>query len=277
MKNIDNYLTLDYYYIFMFEARLSQSGQLRKIIEAVKDIINDANFECSSSGIYLQAIDQSHVSLVSLFLKPENFEIFNCEKSITLGVNLSSLYKILKCASNEDSVTISCKDSLDKLSLVFESPSNDRVSEFQLKLIRINNEQLGIPEAEYPNKVSLTSNEYKRICSDMSVIGDTIQIEISKIGTKFEIEGDIGKGSITLRQILQTEDMEDNKVIENKETIKMTFALRYLNIFSKASPLCDRVTLRLAREMPLQLEFKINQTGYIRYYLAPKIDNNFDS
>ena len=38
----------------MFEAKLGQSGQIKKLIEAVKDIVSDANLECNENGISLQ-------------------------------------------------------------------------------------------------------------------------------------------------------------------------------------------------------------------------------
>ena len=38
----------------MFEAKLSQSGQIKKLIEAIKDIVSDANLECNENGISLQ-------------------------------------------------------------------------------------------------------------------------------------------------------------------------------------------------------------------------------
>jgi proliferating cell nuclear antigen len=246
----------------MFELRLNQSGQLKKIIEAIKDIVCDVNFDCNSQGLSLQAMDQAHVSLVTLILRPEAFEFFRCDKSITLGINLLSLYKILKCASGEDSVTISCKENLEILSFLFESPTNDKISEFQLKLIHINSEQLGIPDTDYPTVEYITSIDYRRICSDLSILGDTIQIEISKIGIKFEIEGDIGKGSIILRRSIKG-DNEESVNFLNSENIKMTFALRYLNNFSKATPLSDKIILKMGKDMPLQLEFKI---GSARLY-----------
>ena len=257
----------------MFELRLNQSGQLKKIVEAIKDIVCDVNLDCNHQGLSLQAMDQAHVSLVTLFLKPEAFEYFRCNKSIKLGINLLSLYKILKCSSNEDSVTISCKNNLEILSLLFESTANDRISEFQLKLIHINAEQLGIPDTHYPIIEYITSAEYKRICSDLSILGDTIQIEISKLGIKFEIEGDIGKGSIILRRSKTNNDNEESGNFLSGESIKMTFALRYLNNFSKATPLCDKIILKMGKDMPLQLEFKIGSNGCIRYYLAPKMDD----
>lgn len=34
----------------MFEARLVQGSLLKKIIDAIKDIVTEANFDCSSTG-----------------------------------------------------------------------------------------------------------------------------------------------------------------------------------------------------------------------------------
>lgn len=72
----------------MFEARLVSSGIIKKILDAVKDLLNDASFDCSESGIQLQAMDTSHVSLVSLNLKSDGFDKYRCDRSLTMGVNL---------------------------------------------------------------------------------------------------------------------------------------------------------------------------------------------
>ena len=50
----------------MFEARLLQGSLLKKILESIKDLVTEANFDCNSSGISLQAMDSSHVSLVAM-------------------------------------------------------------------------------------------------------------------------------------------------------------------------------------------------------------------
>ena len=51
-----------------------------------------------------------------------------------------------------------------------------------------------------------------------------------------------------------------------------TFALRYLNFFTKATPLSESVSLHLAKEVPLMVEYKLSGSGYLRFFLAPKID-----
>jgi proliferating cell nuclear antigen len=255
----------------MFEAKLSQSGQIKKLIEAVKDIVSDANLECNENGISLQAMDSSHVSLVSLIIPSDDFDVFKCEKPITLGLNLNSFYKILKCSSNDDSIFISSSEISDILIIIFESINNDRISEFELKLIKIDTEPLGIPETQYSATISITSSEYRRISSEMITLGDTMQIGISKEGIKFEVEGDIGKATVFLKQ-MEKEYEGDGVKINISEPVKMGFALRYLNSFSKATPLCEKITLKLCKDFPLQLEFKVIKSGFIRFYLAPKYE-----
>lgn len=216
-------------------------------------------------------MDSSHVSLVSLIIPSDDFDVFKCEKPITLGLNLNSFYKILKCSSNDDSIFISSSDISDILIIIFESINNDRISEFELKLIKIDTEPLGIPETEYSATISITSSEYRRISSEMITLGDTIQIGISKEGIKFEVEGDIGKAMVFLKQ-MEKENEGDVVKINISEPVKMGFALRYLNSFSKATPLCEKITLKLCKDFPLQLEFKVIKSGFVRFYLAPKYE-----
>lgn len=107
----------------MFEARLPQGNVLKKVLEAIKDLVPNANWDCGSNGLTVQAMDSSHVSLVSLSLSADGFEPYRCDRNITLGMDTGTLSKILKCASNDDSITIRAEDSGDTVSFVFESPS----------------------------------------------------------------------------------------------------------------------------------------------------------
>lgn len=66
---------------------------------------------------------------------------------------------------------------------------------------------------------------------------------------------------------------EENTTIELQEPVSLNFALRYLTTFSKATSLSDKVKLSMAKDVPLVVEYPIEGMGYIRYYLAPKIDD----
>ena len=69
-------------------------------------------------------------------------------------------------------------------------------------------------------------------------------------------------------------NIDDKVVISLEETVTQTFSLRYLNNFTKATSLCDQVHLRMGNDVPLEVEYGIGDFGSLRYYLAPKIDDD---
>ena len=50
----------------MFEAHLEDGSILKRIVESIKDLVTDVNIDVSPQGMTLQAMDSSHVALVSL-------------------------------------------------------------------------------------------------------------------------------------------------------------------------------------------------------------------
>ena len=99
----------------MFEARLSEAALLKKLLEAVKELVTDANFDCSATGFQLQAMDSSHVSLVSLSLRSDGFEHFRCDRNLSMGMNLNNMAKMLKCAGNDDVITMKVRRAHSRL------------------------------------------------------------------------------------------------------------------------------------------------------------------
>jgi proliferating cell nuclear antigen len=245
-----------------------------QVLEATRELITEANFEVNSSGMTLQAMDSSHVSLVALLLRADGFEFFRCDRSLSMGMNLNNMNKMLKCANNEDIITIRAEDGADVVSFVFESPGGERVSEFELKLMDITTENLGIPDTEYSATVKMSSTEFQRICKDLSSIGDTVEISVTKDGIKFSTVGDIGAANVICRQNSTADRQEEQTVIDLVEPVALTFALRYLNSFTKATSLSSAVIIKLSRELPVVVEYKIVDMGFVRYYLAPKIDED---
>ena len=176
---------------------MTEGGMLKKITEAMKDLVTEANFDCSATGISLQAMDSSHVSLVALLLRADGFDHFRCDRNISLGINLGSMGKVLKCCNNDDIVTLKAEDTNDAMTFMFGAPhgawpawtscqpspigahrrprpccdaenqSQDRISDFELKLMDIDSEHLGIPDTEYKCQIKMPASEFQRICRDL--------------------------------------------------------------------------------------------------------------
>ncbi|KAH0544158.1 DNA polymerase delta processivity factor [Glutinoglossum americanum] len=254
----------------LLEARLEQALLLKRVVEAIKDLVQDCNFDCNDSGIALQAMDNSHVALVSMMLKAEAFSPYRCDRNIALGINLTSLTKVLRCAQNDDILTLKAEDAPDIVNLTFESSESDRISEYDIKLMDIDQEHLGIPETEYAATISMPSAEFQRICRDLMALSESVSIEATKEGVKFSCIGDIGNGSVTLRNHANVEKPELNMEIELTEPVALTFSLKYLVNFCKATALSGTVKLCLSNEVPLLVEYGLAGSSYLRFYLAPK-------
>jgi proliferating cell nuclear antigen len=220
--------------------------------------------------------------------------------------------KMLKCAGNDDAITMKADDAGDVVAFLFESPGTSfegatdsrsvakdgrrrraslkdewltmkddddvytgasKISDFELKLMDIDSEHLGIPDTEYEVSIKMPSAEFRRICTDLSSIGDTVNIAVSKDGVKFSTTGDIGDANITLRSN-GADSKEEFVSIELNEPVNLTFALRYLNSFTKATPLSEQVSIRLSAQLPIVVQYIIDDIGYVSYYLAPKIEDD---
>jgi proliferating cell nuclear antigen len=83
--------------IFFFTLHM-QGSLLKKVVDAIKELCTEVNWEVSSQGLSMQAMDSSHVCLVALTILKEGFQHYRCDRPLTLGINLANLAKILKCA-----------------------------------------------------------------------------------------------------------------------------------------------------------------------------------
>jgi proliferating cell nuclear antigen len=98
-----------------------------------------------------------------------------------------------------------------------------------------------------------------------------VGIEATKEGVRFSCQGDIGNGAVTLRQHNNVEKPDNDVAIQLTEPVSLTFSLKYLVNFCKASGLASRVKLCLSQEVPLLVEYSLSGTSYLRFYLAPKV------
>jgi proliferating cell nuclear antigen len=98
-----------------------------------------------------------------------------------------------------------------------------------------------------------------------------VSIEASKDGVRFSCQGDIGSGSVTVRQHSNVEKPDHDVTIQLTEPVALTFSLKYLGNFCKASGLSAKVRLCLSQEVPLLVEYPLAGNSYLRFYLAPKV------
>ena len=74
---------------------------------------------------------------------------------------------------------------------------------------------------------------------------------MNKDSIKFSVKGDLGTGSVLRKQNKSGDKEEEHTTIELEEETELTFALRYLNFFTKATSLAESVTISMSKDVPL--------------------------
>ena len=246
-----------------------QSNALRTLIEVLKDVLNDINIVFDSTGIKIMTMDGSHVALIHMKLDADKFESYKCENRINVGLCVGSLFKLMKTVGNCDTVAMFIKESCpNELGVKIDNADKNSSTTFMLKLLDIDNEDLAIPDVDINCIITMPSNDFQRMCRDMSNIGDTVEITSNDEGLWFRCDGDFAKQETLIgeRKHGLIFNKKDNDVITGK------YALKYINLFTKSTNLCNTIELYLKPAYPLILKYNVANLGEIRFCLAPKCD-----
>lgn len=181
----------------MFECKLESGAPIKKVINALKELIDHASWDLSEEGIQLQSMDSSHVALVQLQLEADNFDKYRCDDINHLGLNMDNLKKIFG-AYTSGSVSITCNQEPDSVNFIFEDERSNKCQKYELRLMDLDIEQLGIPEQEYQATFTMSSSEFTRIIKDMLMVGESCTIGVTKGDVTFKAEGELGKAEVTI-------------------------------------------------------------------------------
>ncbi len=119
----------------------------------------------------------------------------------------------------------------------------------------------------------MLQNVFFWIWRELYVINETVNIEADKNYIKFYVNNENIGGGFTL----ESNDSENAELyckIETDSVVNLAFALRYLNMFTKASSIGQQVNLFLSKEFPLMVQYKLAELGVLKFYLAPRISDN---
>jgi len=256
----------------MFEARFANATLLKRILDAIKDLVQDVNLLCTEEGIELQSMDAAHVALINFTILAEACSTYACDEPVTLGINVINLTKIVKCAEADDSVTLALSSDESALNITFESRSGSRKHEFAMNLMNIDSQHLQIPDIEYSCSIKMPSAEFSRFIRDGAAFGETVTLSVKEDVLVATIRGDAGTTTITEKQDKTSKSPSQWTEIECGKPVSMMFALKYLAAFTKAQHISDQVSLYMVDQSPIYVSYDMDTKGSVGFYLAPKQD-----
>ena len=255
----------------ILEVHTVQASAFRILIEALKEILTDANFEFDEHGLKLVTMDSSHTVLVHLRLNSENFEKYVCNKRLVLGINLINMHKLMKIMGNSDTLKLIVEeDNLSYLNIIIENSEKNSITKFRLNLMDLNEENIDVPSPDFESVINMPSIDFQKICRDMHNLSEEIEIKSLSNQLIFSC-----KGQFAEQETIMGSSSTGLTFLQNNENniIQGVYALKHLVLFSKCTNLCNCVELYLKNDFPLIIKYTIASLGEIKLCLAPKYSN----
>lgn len=232
---------------------LESADTFLKVFSSLDELCDSANIIFCEDGISISSMDSSHVCLVAVKFAKEYFEEYTISSTITVGIKVSNLVRVLKCV--EGSVLFECSD--DEFFVMTE---NDK---YNLKTMDIDSEEMDVPDMDVEVEITADSSVLQKYIKNIASFGDTIEFKTVDNEIVMKTSGDIGSVEFRVDQPVTIHG-----------TMSASFASRYLVTFMKAANISKKIRINLHSELPVMFEYEFAENSFIKFFLAPKITDD---
>ena len=247
--------------------------QFTTIFKNMKDQISEINIHFDSTKLYIQGMDGSQIGLVELVLNKDWFKSFDVDQTCILGLNCIEFFHILNCYEKEQELSLIFEKDGDHLLISFESDKNGICDKyFKLPLLIIERPILKIPDTEFSADLDIKSALFEKIITELFVFAEAVEVHC----TEGEVSLKTTKNSAREQGLMDVNiNMDDMKeyIVEEGLDLKLIFALGFLKWIVQFSKLSLQCNIHFKLDIPMKLEYKLENENYICFYLAPLIND----
>ena len=252
----------------LFSFTTVQTNAIKILFEALKNILCDVNFTASSTGIKLTTIDSTNCAIVNLVLYAEKFEEYICENELNIGLNLVSIFKILKGSKHADTISFYINKNEPTILNIKTINSNKKTSiESKVKILDMDEKIYNIPDISFDSYITMPSSDFQNYILELSNVSDTIYFKSNSKELILSAKGDFAEQQIKINE-------SNDTLVEGEKYESGTFNVKYILLFCKSTNLCSTIEIYLKTEYPLTILYNIANLGKIKYCLAPRKNNN---
>ena len=261
---------------------------IKSLFEVIKPYIKETNILINNEGLKISTMDTSKVSLTYIKLNAEKFEKYYCEKPIIVGIDTTTLFKVIKYCNRRETITFYITESdPDKLGIELADPFMGKVKDYKIPLLALDDKVANIQSMQFDYVINIPSVQFQQIIKDIYLLDGKI-VEIKSLGKQiiFSCKDGIAEFKTSISEVdekinkeqkmLLQQNGEDIKSIKfqqsNEKIVQGKFKLSYLMNFIKASHLCENMNILLTNDKPLVLEYFIADLGILRCLLAQNIE-----
>lgn len=239
-----------------------QTNAIKILFETLKNILSDVTFKIDKNGIKLTSVDGTNKAIVSLFLESAKFEEYICTQDTNVSLNLLSVFKIIKSVKNSDTVSFSILKTEPYYIYICHSNSDKKCKHStKLRLLDINDKIYQIPDIQFESYITMASSDFLSYIGELAIISNDISISNKNNKLILHSVGDFAEQSIEVESSVSSD--------EHKSYETGTFNIKYIQMFTKATNLCNTVEIFIKNDFPLTLLYNVANLGNIKFCLTP--------
>ena len=198
------------------------------IFQLLKNWSSHINMHFEKNRLYIQSMDKSHICLADIEIKDKWFSVFDCSINNKISVDSNHFSILMNYALKHDKIELNYDDetNADKLFVNFLNEKENKGSFdhfFELNLIDVDDESLGIPEVEYDVEFTIESKKLVDVLSQLNTFGQDLNIRCSETVIELNSNGD----STKLKVNIPVDDLDEYAIAEGEE-FNISFSLSQL-------------------------------------------------
>lgn len=252
----------------IFTCKTNEAHVIKCLSELLQNNLKNTSFQIDSKGIRLKMTDSNKKILIDLELEADKFTLYNFKspKKLYIGVNQSHLYKMLKTIKKKDSIVLFITDEKSTdLGIQIIPKEKNRITTSYIKIQTIQHLDIDVPDG-YTTPVIVPSNEYQKMCKDMTNISSSIFVTSKRYNIKFGSNA----GSVYSREVVFGEKDEDD---EKDYEVTQEFETEQLTRISKIAGLnsgSNNMQIFQDENLPLLFRSSTGSLGKISIYVKSK-------
>lgn len=243
-----------------------------QIFQNMKALTNAISIMLREKQFYVQGMDSSHVSMFELALDHKWFDSYKVEKDVVLGINIDIFAKILGTHKNSQKIIL-YQTHEDRLDISFQSDDKEFNKDFSMPLVEIDNELMNITDFDFDLEFIMESKRLKQTVDEMLIFGDNVKIDFNDDKIVLKVENET---TGNMNTYIDVEDLEEC-TISDDDDISCSFNIKYMQFMSNYFKVSKNVHLKFSKSYPMMCKYILDgmsDTNYIRFYLAPKIQDD---
>lgn len=241
---------------------LAETRLLKDSLSIIADLVTEVHLKVGKDKLEIIAMDPANVAMVIFNLLSSAFVNYEVKSERMLALNLNDLKQVMKRVKPKDTLTLSMSE--EKLKITLKS---NTTREFYLSLIDIEEREQKVPKLDFKAEVNTLSEIFTEAIEDADIVGESVTFLVEPKKLRVLSSSDLSKAVIEIPADKET-------TIEVSDSVKSKYSIEYLKKMMQAGKIAESVTIKLANEYPLQLNYVLKDKMQLSFILAPRVDND---